>query len=383
MKADEIHYTRTLDFYDGILVFEAKDPTGGTYVASHLEPVPGGDRYLLVGCRPEDLRMFRHGAKDLRSLIMESARYGWYLADLSDIHKPLKVGEEVSGVIPDEYLPRDGYQFAEFEVDHETTRKARDRDNVVIQVSIEPPEATQEYRVSSNTLAGLLTRVENLTRQAAEQVAAEDRDGRVRRNPGRLEVVDVSPGSIKVTLQEVGGLYADRESLLAKALERLDDLFNDLDRPDLTEDALSKHDPKVANAYIRLMRFLRTKRTGFSYTWATPDSRSPSHRGVSLDRARRTASELKEIPDRTDDDMPVDEIVLEGVLEMADEPGNQWRLRDSEQSVREGTVRKGGPSLSNLVIDRRYRFVCGKEMQETGRTRRRRPVLYLNSIMPL
>ena len=387
MRTDEIRYTRTLDYYDGILLFEAKDPIGATYVALHIEPVPKGDRYLLVGCRPDDLRLFRLGAKELRILFTESAHYGWFLADLLDVDTPLKVGEQISGDIPDQYLPGDGFRIAEFEVDHDTTRRARERDNVVIQVSIEPPEAAHEYRVRTDTLAGLLTRVENLTRYAAEQVVADNEDPmamtNAKRNAGRLEIVDISQGSIKVTLQEASGLDAKRESLLAKALERLDDLFKDLDRPDPAEVSLSEYSPKVANAYIRLMRFLRTKKTGFSYTWATPTSRSPSHRAVSLEQAQRTARELPEFMNAIDDESPEDEVILHGTLEMADEPGNQWRLRDPEQGVKEGTVEEGGPSLSNLVIDSQYRFVCSEEIKGTGRRGRRKPVLYLRSIMPL
>ena len=386
MRTDEILYTRTLDYYDDILVFEAKDAIGGTYVASHLEAVPSGNKYLLVGCKPENLRLFRHGTKDLRSLIIESARYGWYLADLFDVEKPLKVGEQIAGEIPEEYLPGDGYKIAEFEVDHDTARRAREQDNVVIQISIEPPEATQGYRVRSDTLAGLLTRVENLTRYTAEQVAEVNeypRPGtRATRNAGRLEILDISHGSIKVTMQAVSGLDTNRESMLEKALEQLDHLFNDLDSPHLMERELSRYGPKVANAYIRLMRFLSTKRTGFSYTWATPTSRSPSHRAVSLERARRSAREFQDLLDVMDYETPENDIVLNGILEMADEPGNRWRLRDPEQGAREGIVGEDGPSLSNLVIDRRYRFACVEEMQATGRGRRRNPVLFLKSIEP-
>ena len=387
MRTDEIRYTRTIVYYDGILLFEAEDPIGGTYLASHVEPVPRGERYLVVGCRPDDLRLFRHGAIELRSLLQESAEYGWYLADLTNTERPMAIRDQGYEIIPEKYLPGDGITIAEYEVDHETTKQARERDNVIIQVSIEPPEAARGYRVRTDTLVGLLTRVESLTRYAAAQVAAENEKARARgraiRNAGRLEIVDISRGSIKVTFQEAGGLDTDRESLLAKALERLDVLFSDLETSDQVEAALSRYDLKVANAYIRLMKFLRTKKTGFSYTWATPTSRSPSHRGVSLARARMIAAELPEFIDEHDNETTANEIVLEGTLEMADEPDNQWRLRDPEQGVREGTVGKDGPSLSNLVIDNIYRFVCSEEMESTGRRGRRKPTLYLRSIEPL
>ena len=386
MRTDTILYTRTLDYYDGILLFEARDPIGGTYVASHLEPVPGGDRYLLVGCRPDDLHQFRHGAIALRNLMQNSAEYGWYLADLISTDRPLAIKEQGSEGIPEKYLPGDGITINEYEVDHETTKSARERDNAVIQVSIEPPEAAREYRVRADTLTGLINRVERLTRFAAEQVATEGTPGtpaRTKIHAGWLEIVDISSGSIKVTFQEVGGLDTNRESLLAKAMQRLDDLFNDIDASERAEPALSKYDPKVTDAYVSLMKFLKAKRTGFSYTWATPTSQRPSHRSVSLERARRIAEQPREVIDIPYNETEGDEIVLEGILEMADEPDNQWRLRDHEHGVRAGTVGEDGPSLSNLVIDSRYRFVCVEEMQAVGRGGRRKPVLHLRSIMPL
>ncbi len=387
MRTNEIRYTKTLVFYDGILLFEAKDPIGGTYLASHVKPVPKGDRYLLVGCRPEDLRMLRQGAIEPRSLMQESAEYGWFLADLTSTERPLDILDQGFESIPEKHLPGEGITIAEFEVDHETTRQARERDNVILQVSIEPPEAVGEYRVRTDTLTGLLTRVERLTRYAAERTAIEGANprtrGRVSRNVGRLEIVGISHGSIKVTLQEARGLDTNRESLLAKALEQLDGLFNEQDTSNRAEAYLAAYDSRVANAYISLMKFLRARKTGFSYTWATPTSRHPSHRGISLERVRKIASELPEFVEDSDNETPADEIVLEGTLEMADEPANRWRLRDLEHGVREGTVAEDGPSLSNLVIDRWYRFLCSEEAELTGRRGRRKPALFLRHITPM
>ena len=48
MIPTQIRYAKTLEYHGGIKVFEAKDPIGGTYLASMLEapprcrPVPGG-----------------------------------------------------------------------------------------------------------------------------------------------------------------------------------------------------------------------------------------------------------------------------------------------------------------------------------------------------
>ena len=147
MITERIHYTRTLDYNDGIQLFEAKDPIGGTYVASLVAIGEGADTYLLVGCEPEHLRLFTNGGTDLRDLIANSAIYGWYLADVTDFDEPLKLDAQSEASIPDKYLPKPGLFIAGAEVNHEVTTRARGRGNVVLQVTIDPPEAAEEQRV--------------------------------------------------------------------------------------------------------------------------------------------------------------------------------------------------------------------------------------------
>lgn len=86
-----IHHYSTLFYYDGPQVFEARDAIGGHYVAVLVDlsfsSVPeewrrhhSGDCYLVTGVAPEQLRRFRSGVLDLRSLLMESDRNERYLA---------------------------------------------------------------------------------------------------------------------------------------------------------------------------------------------------------------------------------------------------------------------------------------------------------------
>ena len=383
MRTDEIRFTKTLDYYDGILVFEAKDPIGGTYVALHLENREQGDRYLLVGCRPDELRMFRHGATDLRSLITKSAIYGWYLADLAELDIPLVIVKQGSGSVPNDYLPGEGYKISDFEVDHGITETVIERDNVIIQVSIEPPESVGEHAVKVDTLSGLIDRVQELARHAVEQEYDAETRTEGDRDAGQLEVIGLSQGSVIVTFQGASGLGPDRESILARAFERLDDLFNHGDTLEDAKEVLTRYNSKTAMAYAKLMRFLRTKKTGFYYTWASPSTRIPSHRAVSLEKARRLARGLPIRVDENEDDNPLEDIVLEGILEMADESKSKWRLGVPGQGIRNGTVAEGGPTLRELVIHRRYRFVCVEERRAGTSRSRRRPTLYLKAITQL
>ena len=94
MKEHQIRYMETLDYCDGIQLFAAADTDGGDYVAALVSVGKEGDQYLVVGCQQERLGMFRLGDIDLRSLLAESAKQGWYLADVTDFGEAFSVSRQ-------------------------------------------------------------------------------------------------------------------------------------------------------------------------------------------------------------------------------------------------------------------------------------------------
>ena len=108
MEEHQIRYTETLDYCDGIQLFAAADVDGGDYVAALVSVGKEGDQYLVVGCQPESLRMFRSGAIELKGLLAESAEQGWYLADVRDFGEAFSVSRQPGTVIPDNLLPDGG-----------------------------------------------------------------------------------------------------------------------------------------------------------------------------------------------------------------------------------------------------------------------------------
>ncbi len=119
MKTHEIHYTLTLDYCDGIQLFAAEDGAGGSYIAALVEIGKKADQYLVVECESENLLMFRSGAIDLRSMMQQSAKHGWYLADVASFTEPFRVIPQKGTDIPDELLPGDGLYLDEIRDDSE------------------------------------------------------------------------------------------------------------------------------------------------------------------------------------------------------------------------------------------------------------------------
>ena len=113
MKAHEIRYTETLDYCDGIQLFAAEGVGGGSYVGVLVAVGKEADRYLVVGCEPESLAMLRSGAIDLKRLMEESARQGWYLADVTGFGKAFSISPQPGTAIPKILLPGDGMYLEE------------------------------------------------------------------------------------------------------------------------------------------------------------------------------------------------------------------------------------------------------------------------------
>ena len=104
-----ILHTDTLDYYDGILIFEARDPLGGHYIASYIDDLHGLDRYAVVGVAPDSLRRFRAGLLDLRSLMLEMPDGQWYIAQpIADVDTPIPLEPQTRRLEDTDYLPDPG-----------------------------------------------------------------------------------------------------------------------------------------------------------------------------------------------------------------------------------------------------------------------------------
>ncbi len=61
-----------LDYYDGVQIFTAADEIGGQYVGAMVGVAGDHGRYLITGVSPANLRRFRCGEMDLRTLLLAS-----------------------------------------------------------------------------------------------------------------------------------------------------------------------------------------------------------------------------------------------------------------------------------------------------------------------
>ena len=109
-----IQHTATLVYYDGVQVFEGRDPIGGCYVGMMTESLDDIDRYLITGVAPGSLRLFRSGALDLKTLLLRGAEHGWYIAETNgDFTQQLVLQAQSGALIDKDFLPDDGFLLYE------------------------------------------------------------------------------------------------------------------------------------------------------------------------------------------------------------------------------------------------------------------------------
>ena len=374
-----IRHTNTLFHYDGPQVFEARDAIGGNYIAVLASSDEVDDRYLVAGVCPERLRQFRSGALDLRSLLVESEEEVRYLATAADgLDHPLTLESLPASPIDDGLLPDFDFVLHDRPADDYVLSEARARNNLILELAVEPPEAAEEHRIRMSTLAEMLLRVQAMIRHASRAVRKEHPADYRQPDDDMMDVVvPAAAGSFRIVLEAAvfPDLFGD--SVLAKALQRIDALFRNTADPLKTLEAARESRGHLAGAYLRFLRFLVDRRTGLRYSWAEPKSERTSHHSMLQAEAGPLVEVLSSVTD-----LGHEAVTLEGTFERFNRGSGAWGLLTTS-GQRLGKIREGGPSLDGLEVGGRYVFYCDEVIEEVDITGRESRILYLNRHEPV
>ena len=368
-----IRHTSTLFYYDGPQVFEARDAIGGNYIAV-LAPSDGGDdRYLVAGVDPERLRQFRSGVLDLRSLLVESDEEVRYLATAAHgLDHPLTLERLPASLMDDGLLPDSDFVLHDRPADDYALLEARARNNLILELAVEPPEAAVEHRIRASTLAGMLVHVQTMIRHAYRAMM-KDHPGSIRRPDDDLMdvVVPAAAGSFRVVLEAANLPDLLGDSVLGIALQRVDSLFRNTADPRETLEAARENRGHLAGAYLRLLRFLVDRRTGLRYSWAEPTSERPNQRSVLQAETGPLVEALSKVTD-----LGHEAVTLEGTFERFNRSSGTWGLLTTG-GQRSGKILEEGPDLDGLEVGGRYVFHCDEVIEEVAITGRESRTLYL------
>lgn len=202
-----IRHHATLYYYDGPQVLEARDAIGGHYVAVLVETTGEILRYLVAGVAPERLRDFRVGATDLRSVLLSQSVEGWFIAEAgADLSQPLVLQAQATPLTDYPLLPDEGFFLHEQQTTETSLQEARARNNLVLEIAVEPPEAVTEHRIRVGTLAGLLAHVQTMLKHAygasLRELSIDARKSLDRTDAHLMDVViPAAPGSFRLVLE--------------------------------------------------------------------------------------------------------------------------------------------------------------------------------------
>lgn len=381
MKA--IEFTKVLLYCDGPQIVEAQDEIGGSYIALLVDDVDGFDRYLVCGVHPHRLRGFRIGSLDLRSLLLESSGVEWGLVTFTDDMVGSFLRPETrTGRICDEFLPDEGFYLHEAHIVDEATAKAHERNNLVLEIGVEPPESAIGHRIHAETLAGLLINFQTLIKHSYRRVM-RDLPGGLRSSLSQPNghVMDVfvpaAAGSFAIWLESSDSEGACsftnlfEESPLHQALDIVHEFFSHSDNIVETIKLARSYKGHLSGSYLRLLNFLKDSNTGLEYSWATPRSSTSKVGKISIDQVAHLVAALSGVSN-----LGTEEIELRGQVDKADSTGRSWRLRDGS-IIYSGSVRDDGPDLDGIVIGERYLFRCLEKIEAIEGTGQEQRSLYL------
>ena len=292
-------------YYDGIQIFEGRDPIGGHYIAMLIDTVDSADRYVATGAKPESLRQFRVGELTLRELFLDAPGGEWFFiyADVGYGEPLTLIPQEGALADRDDLLPGH-FRMRDAPIDDMAWKRAREVDNTVFEFSLEPPEAAHGHRVRADTLGEVLTQTQVVVKHAYRSAIRDLSKSDVDAENGYLMdvVVPAAAGSFRVILEAAAPLGESPRSQqerepgeLVRGLECMDEVFQSAEHPDRAREILAAHKGKLAKSYIKLLGILAKRNTGFNYSWADPNIPGSRYGGVSAAVAKTLYAALSEI----------------------------------------------------------------------------------------
>ena len=106
----QIVHAGTLVYYDGVQVFSGRDVAGGRYIGVLVDSRKGTDRYVVVEVSAGQMHRFSTMAPDLKALLVEESKDGWYLAEVRDgFTGPLTLQEQSGADVEANLTPEDDF----------------------------------------------------------------------------------------------------------------------------------------------------------------------------------------------------------------------------------------------------------------------------------
>jgi hypothetical protein len=382
-----LEHIETLVYYDGLQLFVAQDQLHLRYLCLLVDRKDNFDSYLCVPISGGRLGDLLSGNLDVRSAIETPETDEMYIGEASDDqYKQMEVSSISKDDIDSTWLPDPGFLLEVEQVsDIRVVEEAVKRKRAILHCSLNPPEARFEPKITAEHLGQAVKVVQRLVKHSFRK-AVRGMDRNLRRQIDipenyELEVFGFSASSFTLHMQSTAYTDLFGYSEIAKALNLIDVINQEVDNPQATVDVISQHGGHFATAYRNLLEFIVKNKIPLQYEWTMPELRKSSMRRISVKQAKPIYDVLIQR-----EDIGREEKRLVGRVTKVDVRYKTWRLLSDEDE--EEHTGKCDPdndvTLAGITVKtQRYEFLCEEHLQEERGTGRESTELYLKSYRTL
>ena len=375
-----IRYTATLEYCDGPVVIEASDRIGGNYLGIALESESKAFRFLVLGVTPDQVTQVRSGRADLRSVVISSAEYGWFLCETDRLDEPVEI-EERSGPIPNWMLPHEEHFLADpLGDENPAMAEAKERDNFAIHIKMEPRNRDRAHRLKLKEYGDVILGLDALIRSAGDALFSAVEGFK----KSQLELDIVTPaaaGSLEVVLEASNSdndLFSPHDAFV-QSLSRIDLALQHTTGVDHLKQLSSVDGPKFTISLMKLFGILNRSNIDFRYSWAEPQFQLGN---VTSLKSSVVSQLVQSIQSKSHDILHTSTRNIEGRFSRFNREKGTWGL-ETENELVTGIVDKTErpEKLDGLVVDQSYVFQCKEKLTFGQALRQEPPTLVLQGIV--
>jgi hypothetical protein len=375
-----IKYIQTLFYYDAPIIFHGEDNIGCSYICLLINQDAEALKYICTPVSKRRLANFNKGFLDLKTIYIEPELDEFYLCEIENIKAPEQYLTLYSdNKIPEDWLPEPEFYLTDkIDTEDEVLIKSKELNKTVLYVSLDPPEAQYGTKIVLDRLSHFLSVFQNLIKHAykkACKVSSPGEDLLDPENAYKLQVIGFADGSFTVQFEpfDTGDIFGSCP--IENAFTKFDELTQYIHDPVQSLNVLRKNRGHLANAYLRLLQFIKENNTSIEYRWAAQFFKKSKKRRVPESQAVPLLDFLSQ-----KEDIRSERIKLEGFVIKADQRTNTWKLRNLEDGkeyfgkIKEET----NLSVKGFVIGIvKYKFECEEIIEEILGTGKEQKSLFL------
>ena len=375
-----LEYKSTITYYDGPEVILALDHLGGNYVGMAVDSDKTVFKFLVVGITPNALYLLRTGEVDLRSVLVDSAKYGWYFCETDSLEDPIKIEDQDMDSIPDMLLPEHGFFVTEpIDYQEDTMMEATNRDSFVLQIQFEPKNPQRAHRLNCKDYGDCILCLNSLITCTLPDGSTFS-EGAEYLNVDLDVVTPAAKGSLRVLLEAsmVEVDMIDPHHSLVSALKRVDlavGLTNDADSiKQLSDD----HGDEFAKKFLKFMQVLNRSNVDLRYSWAEPRSQTGNSEKMTVNSVQNLVASIKA---KSTEELSTVVRQVQGQFVRFARSTGKWGLQ-TEDGLVVGIVEKDErpTKLDGLEVGAYYTFECFEKQTFDQAWRNAKPTLILNTI---